>query len=135
LSTARRRGVHHLALSPASIGVTTSGEVRVLGLGFARAGLGITAGDSAANSRADAVALVQLLYAALTGTWPGPADRAASIPLAESTAGVPTPVGDLVDVSNELDTLCAVTFSPHGDGPGTAGEVVRDLAPWTEVPP
>lgn len=135
LSTARRRGVHHLALGPASIAVTTTGEVRVLGLGFARAGLGIEAHDSAANSRADAVALVQLLYAALTGTWPGPSDRAGSLPLAADSGGVPTPLGDLVDVSVELDTLCAVTFSPHGDGPYTAGDVVKELAPWSEVAP
>ncbi len=134
LEVARRRGVHHLALGPASIVRTDDGGVRVLGLGTDAALRGIDRRDSRAAARADAVGLVHLLYAALTGTWPGPAELAAGLPSAEREDGVVTPAGDVLEtVPNDLDTLCAVTMGEHDDGPFTPGELVADLAPWGAI--
>ncbi len=70
LEAARRRGVHHLALRPAALVVTPAGRVVVTGLGLDGDLLGRTADSAGTTSRADTVALVQLLYAALTGRWP-----------------------------------------------------------------
>lgn len=134
LETARRRGVHHLALRPAALLRTDDGSVRVLGLGTEAAVRGIERGDARAAAREDAVGLVRLLYAALTGAWPGPDDLADGLPVAPTHGTTAVPVGDLVaNVPNDLDTLCAVTLGEHDDGPFTPGELVADLAPWGAI--
>ncbi|WP_298804971.1 hypothetical protein [uncultured Pseudokineococcus sp.] len=101
--------------------------------------------DPAVAARADAVGLVALLHAALTGRWPGPlrAEEPAGagdaledadappLPLAPRAEDGPVPPGDLVDgVPADLDVLCAVTLGPHEDGPRTPGELAEQLAPW-----
>ncbi|TGO05029.1 murein biosynthesis integral membrane protein MurJ [Serinibacter arcticus] len=60
LEAARRRGVHHTALTAASVTLTGAGAVRVAGLGVDGAAAGVTrsAGDAA---RVDAEGLVALL--------------------------------------------------------------------------
>jgi putative peptidoglycan lipid II flippase len=60
LEAARRRGVHHTALTAASVTLTGAGAVRVAGLGVDGAAAGVTrsAGEAA---RVDAEALVALL--------------------------------------------------------------------------
>jgi len=134
LETARRRGVHHLALRPSSILRTPDGQVRVLGLGTDAAWHGIDAGDAQAAARRDALGLVHLLYAALTGTWPGAPDTADGLPAAREQDDGIVPAGDVVpNLPNDLDTLCAVTMGEHDDGPFTPGELVADLAPWGDI--
>ncbi|WP_460980178.1 murein biosynthesis integral membrane protein MurJ, partial [Pseudactinotalea suaedae] len=134
LETARRRGVHHLALRPSSILLTPEGQVRVLGLGTDAAWHGIDLGDAQAAARRDALGLVHLLYAALTGTWPGGPGAADGLPAAPEHDDGIVPAGDVVpNVPNDLDTLCAVTMGEHDDGPFTPGELVADLAPWGEI--
>src|SRR5699024_5881549 len=128
LETARKRGVHHLALSPGSLHLTRDGTVVVTALAVAAAQSGIEVPDAPTAARAAAVGLVPLLYTALTGPWPGappPAARAGSAaqPPAEVAEGIP----------HDLDTLCSVTFGPHRDGPYTPGELVRELQPWDPV--
>lgn len=134
LETARRRGVHHLALRPAALVRTDGGKVRLTGLATDAAQRGIELRDARAAGRRDAVGLVHLLYAALTGTWPGDPELADGLPLATRHEEQVVPAGDAVEnVPNDLDTLCAVTLGEHDDGPFTPGELVADLAPWGAI--
>lgn len=132
LETARRRGVHHLALRPSVLRRTADGRVVLTGAAIDGILTGTTLGDARSTSRADAVGLVALLYFALTGHWPGAKLR--GLPAAPQVNGAPVPPSDLVPgVPNDLDTLCAVTLGPHDDGPHSPGELVRDLAPWPAI--
>ncbi|UZN03360.1 protein kinase family protein [Cellulomonas sp. S1-8] len=136
LEVARRRGVHHLALRPSVVHVSADGRVLVSGLAIDAALLGSGHGDSRATSRTDTVDLVRLLYTGLTGRWPAARDdaRTTTVPPAPVLDGIPVPPGELVaDVPNDLDTLCAVTFGPHDDGPHTPGDLVHELEPWGEI--
>lgn len=139
LEIARRRGVHHLALRPSVLHVSPDGRVLVSGLALDAALLGDSGGDARSTTRADAVGLVRLLYAALTGLWP--ADPRApqtpggeTLPPAPIVNGAPVAPADLVaGVPNDLDTLCVVTLGPNDDGPHSPGELVRELEPWGEI--
>lgn len=135
LEVARRRGVHHLALRPSAVHVTPAGGVVVSGLAFDGELVEHGPTDARATSRADAVALVGLLYVALTGRWPGASGAlAAGVPTAPQLNGRPVPPAELVaGVPNDLDTLCAVTLGPHEDGPASPSELVRELEPWGAV--
>lgn len=135
LETARRRGVHHLALRPSAVYVEPSGAVLLTGLAVEGALLGVDQADARTTTRADAVALVQLLYAALTGHWPGAASGdALALPPAPVVDGATVPPAELVPgVPNDLDTLCSVTFGPHEDGPHSPAELAADLEPWPPV--
>ncbi len=141
LEMARRRGVHHLALRPSVLHVSPDGRVLLGGLALDAALLGDSGGDARSTSRADAVGLVRLLYAALTGRWP--ADPRApqtpggeTLPPAPVVDGVTVAPADLVPgVPNDLDTLCVVTLGPNDDGPHSPGELVRELEPWGEIRP
>jgi hypothetical protein len=159
LEAARRRGVHHLALRPDALVLTAAGRVVLEGLAVDGEIVGASGGTAHAMSRADAVGLVRVLYAALTGRWPSvaasgpgalpsfaewsagsaaPARAAveldAGLPLAPEHDGAPLPPVDLVPgVPADLDTLCAVTLGPHDDGPHSPGELVRELEPWRAV--
>ena len=134
LEAARRRGVHHLALTPESLVLSPDGTVQVTGLGTDAAWRGIELRESRAAARRDAVGLVELLYTALTATWPGEPERAAGLPEAERHDGALAPAGDVVEsVPNDLDTLCAVTMGEYDDGPLTPGELVADIAPWGAI--
>ncbi|GEK23105.1 hypothetical protein [Cellulomonas xylanilytica] len=139
LEIARRRGVHHLALRPSVLHVSPDGRVLLGGLALDAALLGDSGGDARSTTRADAVGLVRLLYAALTGLWP--ADPRApqtpggeTLPPAPIVNGAPVAPADLVPgVPNDLDTLCVVTLGPNDDGPHSPGELVRELEPWGEI--
>ncbi|WP_034611429.1 protein kinase family protein [Cellulomonas sp. URHD0024] len=139
LEVARRRGVHHLALRPSVVHVSPDGRVLVGGLALDAALLGDVGGDARSTTRADAVGLVRLLYAALTGHWPGDPGSllptgGGTLPPAPVVDGAPVPPAQLVPtVPNDLDTLCAVTLGPNDDGPHSPGELVRELEPWGEI--
>ncbi|RMI09091.1 protein kinase family protein, partial [Cellulomonas triticagri] len=160
LEIARRRGVHHLALRPEVVVVDPTGRVVLEGLAVDGELIGAASGGAHAMSRADAVGLVRVLYAALTSRWPaatadataavrtfeewsaertgnpaaGAAPLAAGLPDAPVSDGAPLPPADLVtSVPADLDTLCAVTLGPHDDGPHSPGELVRELEPWRAV--
>jgi hypothetical protein len=68
LSTAHAAGVAHMCLSPGSVRWSPTGEVKVVGLGIDAALAGASADDPVL---ADTQGLGRLLYAALTGYWPG----------------------------------------------------------------
>lgn len=134
LATAAGRGLHHQSLTPHSILRTRGGSVLVTGLptAAALAGKEDVPGDIA--SRDDATALVRILYAAITGRWPGPAavpglqqvDRAPSgrIPTLDSLAE---------DVPGDLDSLADDALSDDA-GPASPRELARQLTPWSAEP-
>ncbi|QOR70749.1 murein biosynthesis integral membrane protein MurJ [Ruania alkalisoli] len=131
IELSRKRGVHHLYLRPSALEVAADGSVQLGGLAVDAAQAGMTPVDPQRSARTDAVDLVALLYTALTGHWPGAPERSGGLPTAPRIDGAPVPPGELADgVPHDLDTLCAVTFGPHEDGPYTAGELVRELEPW-----
>ncbi len=135
LAVAAESGVHHEALEPTSVLRTPDGAVKVEGLGVdaAAEGRARAPGDQAA--RTDAVALVALVYAGLTGHWPLDGEVEGFEPAAR-VGGAPVAPADVVSgVPNDLDTLCAVTFGHVDDGPLTPAEVVDNLRPWTEDGP
>lgn len=68
LASAHAAGVAHLCLTPDSIRYTPGGGVKIVGLGVDAALTGAGAEDPAL---ADTLGLGRLLYAALTGHWPG----------------------------------------------------------------
>ena len=130
LETARRRGVHHLALRPSALHISRSGVV-VSGLGMDGELRDHGLGDARSTTRADTVALVGLLYVALTGRRPGSPDGPWAAPM---VGGTMVPPAELVPgIPNDLDTLCAVTLGPHDDGPHSPAELVHDLEPWVPV--
>lgn len=137
LEVARRRGVHHLALRPSVVHVSSDGRVLVSGLALDAALLGVPHGDAGATSRKDAVDLVRLLYTGLTGRWPADRDgvlQVAGMELAPVLDRGPVPPGELAaGVPNDLDTLCSVTLGGYEDGPHSPGDLVHELEPWGEI--
>jgi hypothetical protein len=69
ISVAHAAGLAHLCLAPDSLRWTAGGGVKITGLGINAALSGATAEDPAL---ADTRRLGMLLYAVLTGHWPGP---------------------------------------------------------------
>ncbi len=69
LSSAHAAGIAHMCLSPGSVRWSQTGEVKVVGLGIDAALSGTMSEDPVL---ADTRGLGWLLYAALTGCWPGP---------------------------------------------------------------
>ncbi|RRD30182.1 lipid II flippase MurJ [Actinomyces bowdenii] len=133
LDAGARRGLHHLNLSPESIRVLPGGEVKVSGLGIESAALDlenrIAGNDPLAADRADARALVEILYYGLTGRWPG---KRPGIPSAPRLGGVPVTPSTLVSgIDPILDDLCVRTWS--GQPPISASEVARALGTWDPV--
>jgi serine/threonine protein kinase len=101
LSGAHAAGLAHLCLRPDAVRWTAGGGIKVTGLGIDAALTGTSADDP---ELADTRGLGQLLYAALTGLWPGPDDSGLP-PAPESDgrprrprqvrAGVPTVLDDV----------------------------------------
>ena len=82
LAAVHEAGLAHLCLGPDSLWCGPGGEVTVTGLGTAAALTGARAADPAL---ADTRGLARLLYAALTGYWPG--EGQAALPPAPRTGG------------------------------------------------
>ncbi|WP_435110396.1 protein kinase family protein [Nocardiopsis synnemataformans] len=68
IAAAHAGGLHHLCLTPSKLMWSSGGAVKVTGIGVDAALLGAGNPDPAAT---DAQGLGNLLYAALTGHWPG----------------------------------------------------------------
>ncbi|MBU4215651.1 MAG: hypothetical protein KJ792_13460 [Actinobacteria bacterium] len=136
LEVARRRGVHHLALRPSALHITRDGRVVISGLSLDAHLLGRTQNDEAA-SRTDAVDLLRLLYAALTGTWPVDEGSTAPVRLPaaprDASGDLVTPRTTNPEVPADLSALCIAGLVQDDDGPRTAGELVHELEPWGEI--
>jgi hypothetical protein len=69
VAAAHAGGLNHLCLAPDSLWCGVQGEVKITGLGIDAALSGTQASDPPQTDTRD---LARLLYAALTGYWPGP---------------------------------------------------------------
>jgi hypothetical protein len=137
LSVAHAAGLAHLCLTPESLRWTSGGGVKVTGIGIDAALSGTTAEDPAL---ADTHGLGRLLYATMTGLWPGPDYPA--LPPAPFVDGQPRrPRQVRAGVPAALDDVtCQAMQMPGRDGmllqtPGQlAGALAAELPP-EEVPP
>ncbi|WP_345505763.1 hypothetical protein [Terrabacter aeriphilus] len=144
LDKASHRGLHHLALTPSSVLRMPDGGVKVRGLATEAA---LTDADSLSDeraSRADAVGLVKIAYAGLTGRWPLVAVDGGLIPaggpVGLETAptivgGVAAPSEIAVGVPNDLDLICRMTLGSGERGPVSPGDLALQIAPWPAEAP
>ncbi|HUP99945.1 MAG TPA: protein kinase family protein [Aeromicrobium sp.] len=131
LAHAHERGVYHRRLTPHHVLVKQSGAVRIVGLGLASAldqpDHAESASDLQAYEQADVHGLGHLLYAALTGRWPGvEVDHLPSAPHEHGHTLRPRQVR--AGVSREIDAICARILpelaAPHTDGPLTSAAAI-----------
>ncbi len=119
LAGAHAAGLAHLCLTPGSLWWDTCGDVKISGLAIAAALTGVTAVDPAA---ADTRGLAGLLYAALTGCWPGAGQT--TLPAAPCRAGrARSPRQVRGWIPHDIDAItCRALFGEAGsNGPPILG--------------
>jgi hypothetical protein len=128
LAVAHASGLAHLCLRPCSLWWGAAGEVKVAGLGIAAALTGLEAADPVL---ADTRGLGKVLYAALTGYWPG-AERTPLPPAPRYGDRVPRPCQVRAEIPGELDAVvCRALPEAAADaGPPIADptHLARELA-------
>jgi hypothetical protein len=137
LSVAHAAGLAHLCLTPEALRWTTGGGVKVTGIGIDAALSGTTSEDPAL---ADTRGLGRLLYATMTGLWPGP--DYPPLPAAPFTDGHPRrPRQVRAGVPAALDEVtCQAMQMPGRDGSvlvtprELAGALAAELPP-EDIPP
>jgi eukaryotic-like serine/threonine-protein kinase len=107
ISVGHAAGLAHLCLTPDCVWCDTRSEVKIIGLATAAALAGTEADDPAL---ADTRGLASLLYAALTGYWPG--EEQTRLPAAPRTAGRPVSPRELqTDVPGDIEAIiCRALF-------------------------
>lgn len=123
---AHHRGVPHGRLNPENVLVDTSGSVRVIGWAVDAALHGRPAG----TTEDDLADLAAVLYAGLTGRWPGRSDSA--VPHAPRDHGqVLRPRQVRAGIPRTLDEICDAVLNPGReqtpDAPTTVAGVVAAL--------
>ena len=130
LESARARGMHHLDLTPDDVLRTPEGDIRLRGLEVAAARAGDEAADPEDAARRDAVGVVALAYAGLTGLWPLGAGGSGLGPAPRVPGGVAAPSEIAAGVPRDLDALCRLTLNDD-QGPLSPGDYARQVAPWS----
>jgi len=131
LSGAHAAGLAHLCLRPDTVRWTAGGGVKVTGLGIDAALAGVTAEDP---QLADTRGLGHLLYAALTGLWPGP--DYPGLPAAPETDGEPRrPRQIRAGVPTSLDEVTGRALGLHGRDASFASPAELATALHAAVPP
>jgi serine/threonine protein kinase len=120
IAGAHALGQAHLRLTPETLRWTRGSGIKITGLGIdaALAGDGLTGAAAYDPSMADTEALASLLYAALTGYWPG--QEPTRLPAAPVSDGVVcTPRQVSADVSSAMDSVIirALLQRPTRQGP------------------
>ncbi len=133
LASAHAAGVAHMCLSPGSVRWSPGGEIKVVGLGIDAALSGMTSEDPVLT---DTTGLGKLLYAALTGCWPG--NDHPSLPPAPVADGEPcSPRQVAADVPLSFSDLAcrALQLTSREDSPSitTPGELAKAL--FAAIPP
>jgi acetylornithine deacetylase/succinyl-diaminopimelate desuccinylase-like protein len=104
LAVAHRAGRPHLCLNPRSLSWDPGSGLKITGLGIDAALSGVDAAGPAAAAVADTMALARMLYALLTGCWPG--DEPTALPAAPRHHGhVYTPRQVRAGVPGVLDAI------------------------------
>ena len=136
LVTAARRGLFHMFLRPNTVGITTKGSVLVSGIGIDAAlalGTGVIQPEDytpTQASRADALGLIRLYYAAITGYWPA-AEAFNGIPAAgRENSRIARAKSLNPEISNELDDFVSGILTGSDPGPGSVAEVLGYLDEW-----
>jgi hypothetical protein len=142
LAGAHAVGQAHLRLTPDALCWTRSSGIKITGLGIdsALAGDGLTGTDGLDPAIADTIALAGLLYAALTGYWPG--EQPARLPAAPVSDGVVcTPRQVSADVSSAIDSVIvrALLQRPTRQGapiqsPAAFADAIAGVAPPVPLP-
>jgi hypothetical protein len=138
LAAAHAAGQAHLRLTPQCLRWTRSGGVKISGLGLDAALAGTPVTEDPALT--DTMGLGRLLYAALTGYWPG--EDAGPLPPAPVSDGdVCTPRQVSADVPASVDeVVCRALFqrtTRHGPAitaPGALAEALGAVAPPVPLP-
>jgi hypothetical protein len=138
LSGAHAAGLAHLCLRPDTVRWTPGGGVKVTGLGIDAALSGVTSDDP---ELADTRGLGRLLYAALTGLWPG--QDYPELPPAPETEGQPRrPRQIRAGVPAGLDDIaCRALALPSRDdhepftSPAALAGALMAAIPPVQVPP
>lgn len=130
LETARQRGLHHLRLTPHLVLRGPDGAIKISGVAVAAAIDDAQEPDPAAASRLDAVGVVALAYAALTGRWPLDEQVIGIEPAPRVVGGVAAPSEIAAGVPADLDALCRMTLN-QDSGPLTPGDFASQIAPWS----
>jgi hypothetical protein len=135
-------GQAHLRLTPDVLRWTRGSGIKITGLGIdaALAGDGLTAAAAHDPALADTSALAALLYAALTGYWPG--EEPTSLPAAPQSDGVVcTPRQVSADVSSAFDSLITRALlqrttrqGPPITSPGDFADALALVAPAMPLP-
>ncbi len=139
-------GLAHLRLDPACLHWTLGGGVKIAGLGIdaALAGPALTAPDDGAETGEliDTRDLARLLYAALTGYWPGQPGSAGSAPgllppAPENGGGLCTPRQVAAGVPAGVDDVtCRALFQrPNRHGPALSTAAMFADALASAAPP
>jgi serine/threonine protein kinase len=132
LSVAHAAGLPHLCLTPESLRWTSGGGVKLTGIGIDAALSGTTAEDPA---MADTRGLGRLLYAALTGLWPGPDYPALQpAPFADGHPRRPRQVRAGVPAAID-EVTCQAMQMPGRDGSVLATPSRLAVALAAELPP
>jgi serine/threonine protein kinase len=116
ISVAHAAGLAHMRLVPGSLRWTSGGGVKITGIGIDAALAGVGADEDASEDPAltDTRDLARLLYAAVTGYWPGP--EATELPPAPMIDGAPcSPRQVSAGVPASIDSVtCQALFQRHG---------------------
>ena len=142
LASAHGSGLAHLCLSPRSLRWTRTGGVKVTGLGIdaALAGASLTGPAIEDPALTDTQGVAALLYAALTGYWPG--GEQTSLPPAPYSDGAPcTPRQVSADVPPAIDAVICrgllqrpARHEPPIVTPATFAEALSAVAPPVPLP-
>ncbi len=142
ISGAHALGQAHLRLTPESLRWTRGSGIKITGLGIdaALAGDGLTGAAAYDPAMADTIAIAGLLYAALTGYWPG--EEQTRLPPAPFSDGVVcTPRQVSADVSYALDSVITRVLlqrptrqGPPIQSPGDFAEALAVVAPPAPLP-
>jgi len=145
IATAHDAGLAHLRLDPACLHWTPGGGVKIAGLGIdaALAGPALTAADGADDPElTDTRDLARLLYAALTGYWPGHQGFAGAAPgllppAPENDGGPCTPRQVSAGVPTGIDDVtCRALFQrPNRHGPALSTAAMFADALTSATPP
>jgi hypothetical protein len=144
VAAAHAAGLAHLCLDPVCLHWTPVGGVKISGLGIAAALTGTAAmssDDADDPELTDTRSLARLLYAALTGYWPGPHEPGPGLPPAPERDGVPcTPRQVSAAVPPSIDAVtCQALFQRPGRGgpalttPAMFADALAKVAPRTSL--